>query len=85
MVEILYFFSETCPPCKALKPRVEAFGAETGVSITFIDAVNDTTGLADEYRVRAVPTVILRRDGVVVARAVGAAAWNPDTFTEALA
>lgn len=85
MTEILYFFSDTCMPCKALKPKVEAFGLKAGIPITYVDAVNDTTGLADDYRVRMVPTVILRRDEVAVARAVGAAQWNPDTFTEALA
>ena len=85
MTEILYFFSDTCMPCKALKPKVEAFGLEAGIPVTYIDAVADPDGLADEYRVRMVPTVILRRDGVAVQRAVGAAPWNPETFTEALA
>lgn len=85
MTEILYFYSDTCAPCKALKPRVEAFGLEVNVPISYVDAVADPEGLADEYRVRMVPTVILRRDGLALQKAVGAAQWNPDTFKEALA
>lgn len=84
MVDILYFFTRTCQPCKLLKPKVEAFGLEDGITIQFIDASHEQNlELVQEYEVRTVPTIILRRDGDTLVRA-NAATWTPQLFREAI-
>lgn len=76
-MEFLFFFSQTCQPCKSLKPTVETFGIEQGVPVRFIDALDEANApLLDRYTVRMVPTVVLCKDGDVVQRTHGLAGWD---------
>lgn len=70
MVEILYFTSVNCGPCRAMRPVIEQLQNE-GHKITKIDVDRDrvTTNL---YRVSAMPTFVLLRDGSEQKRFVGA-------------
>lgn len=85
MSEIWFFYSDTCQPCKALKPQVQTLADALGVPVTYFDAVaEEHAALCAEQRIRSVPTVLLRRNGHSVLRAVGAGAFNPQEFQDAL-
>ena len=67
-VQLLDFWSPTCGPCKSLEPHLNAFEeANKGI----VEVVNINTKdpsnaqLKQKYRIRAVPTMVLLRDGVV--------------------
>jgi thioredoxin 1 len=67
------FTSTMCPPCRAIAPHVDAVaGAYAGrVRVGKCD-VDDSRELAARFDVRAVPTLMLFREGRVVAQIVGA-------------
>lgn len=72
--KILDFWSPTCGPCKRLEPAIEAFinanmHRVEGVSINTADRKN--AALVQQHQVRTVPTLIIIKDGRVVARSTG--------------
>ncbi|MBP5326540.1 MAG: thioredoxin [Bacteroidales bacterium] len=61
-----------CGPCKALAPIVEEIAAEyEGKALVCKVDVDDAPGIAAEYRVRNVPTVLFIKDGALVDKSVG--------------
>jgi len=61
-----------CGPCKALAPIVEEIGAEyEGRAMVCKVDVDDAPGIAGEFRVRSVPTVLFIKGGAVVDKSVG--------------
>jgi thioredoxin-like negative regulator of GroEL len=67
-----HFWSPTWPPCAHIKPAIEQM-KEDFPSVTW-EAVNthdDTKGIARTMGVQAVPTVVLYKNGVEVARHSG--------------
>lgn len=84
MYEIWFFYSNTCEPCKQLKPKVEALASSLSVPLTFYDAIHsENEALVIEHRIRAVPTVLLRRDGKTLLTAVGFS-YNEAEFRDAI-
>lgn len=71
MINILYFSTQTCTPCKMFKPVVQQASSETGVSINYVDAQQNST-MAQMYSVTSVPTLIFLKNGQVVDRTTGA-------------
>ena len=73
-VSILQFSASWCQPCKILKPIMEKLSEEYKNKVNFyyadIDekALNTATSIAG---VRGVPTVVVYKKGVEVARKVG--------------
>ena len=71
------FFSKSCPPCTALSPVLEELAVEFDGRIDFVkvDAMADDESLkiSAELGIRAVPTLILFKNGTEVARRTGAA------------
>lgn len=69
---LLKFEAEWCGPCKAMKPMIEEIAATYGGHLTVatldIDQNNQTPY---KLGVRGVPTVMLFKDGKVVAQKVG--------------
>lgn len=71
-VPVLVYFSATwCGPCRVFRPRVEAL-AENSDKFVLVDAdVDEDPGLAEEYGVRSVPTVVGFYSGDIHGRFVG--------------
>ena len=66
------FWAEWCPPCKAMDPILDDLSAELAgkVKIVKLDVeTNPSTVVA--YNVRAMPTLIVFKDGVPVDAKVG--------------
>ena len=68
---ILYFTAEWCGPCKAFKPVVTQVASQTGLSIRYID-VDASKEVATRYQIASVPTLLIQKNGVEVARHSGA-------------
>ena len=64
------FYADWCGPCKMLEPVVDSVAAETDAAVAKVD-VDANQGLAAEYGVRGVPTLVLFADGEPVERLVG--------------
>jgi len=69
-VVLVDFHAEWCGPCKMLAPIVEDIAAETAATVAKVD-IDRNQGLAAEYGVRGVPTLLLFVDGEQVERLVG--------------
>ena len=71
-VQMLVFSATWCGPCKAMAPAVEDIAREysDSVAVAKID-IEASPGLAQQFDVRGVPTLIVRRGGQQVARHVG--------------
>ena len=62
-VTLVDFYATWCGPCKMLAPELEKL-AELRPDVTVIKVDVDEFGmLASEYNVRAVPTLVLFKDG----------------------
>jgi thioredoxin 1 len=61
-----------CGPCKALAPIIDEIAAEYEgkVLVCKVD-VDEAPGIASEFRVRNVPTVLFIKNGVAVDKSVG--------------
>lgn len=68
---IVDFFATWCGPCKMLGPVLEEVAKETdAVKIVKID-IDEEMGLAKQYKVMAVPTVVSFENGKEGKRATG--------------
>ncbi|MBU6496362.1 MAG: thioredoxin [Acidobacteria bacterium] len=67
------FWAEWCGPCKMIAPILEeiAVEQEDKLSIAKLD-VDANVATATKYSVMSIPTLLLFKDGEVVARLVGA-------------
>lgn len=66
------FGATWCGPCKALAPIVEELAAEyDGKAIIGKADVEEAAGLAAQFRVRNVPTVLFLKNGEVKDKSVG--------------
>ncbi len=72
-IRLIDFTAAWCGPCKTLKPVIEQLKAEYGAQL-HVDVVDveEDRATAQRYNVRAMPTIVLERDGVVVGQTVGA-------------
>jgi len=69
-VVLVDFYADWCGPCQMLEPVVETVAAETTATVAKVD-VDANQGLAAEYGVQGVPTLLLFADGEPVERPVG--------------
>lgn len=67
------FFAEWCGPCKAMAPALDQIAAEMQgkVKVVKVD-VDQSPGVTGKYNIRAMPTLLIFKDGKVAAQHVGA-------------
>lgn len=67
------FWAEWCGPCRALGPSLEALAAEKGSQIKVVKVnIDDNPHAPTKYGVRSIPTLLIFKNGQVVAQTVGA-------------
>lgn len=55
-----HFWSPTCGPCKVIKPAIEDLKEEfPNVQWVSVNTHDDTTGSAERFGVRVVPTIVV--------------------------
>lgn len=67
---IVDFSATWCGPCKALNPILDDISATTDIKVFKIDVDRDQ-GLAIEYGIRSVPTMLIYKKGELVNRLSG--------------
>ena len=67
------FFAEWCTPCKAMAPALEQVAQEMAgkVKVVKVD-VDQNPEITQRYRIQAMPTLLMFKDGKVAAQQVGA-------------
>jgi len=63
-------YADWCGPCDMLEPTVESVAAGTAAAVAKVD-VDAHQGLAQQFQVRGVPTLLLFVDGELAERMVG--------------
>ena len=67
------FTANWCPPCRALAPVIESLASEYEGRIKMAKLnVDDHQATAEQYSVRAIPTLLFFKGGKVVKQIVGA-------------
>ena len=69
-VVLVDFYADWCGPCKQLEPIVERIAAGTDATVAKVD-IDANQGLAAQYAVRSVPTLLLFANGEQVEQLVG--------------
>ena len=68
---LIDFYADWCAPCKMIAPLVEEIAGERpGVKVGKIN-VDEEPGLASEFRVMSIPTLVVMKDGKPVKTLVG--------------
>lgn len=82
-VTLVDFWAEWCGPCRMITPVLEEISGEfTGKANIAKVNVDDAPGLAQQFGVSSIPTLIVLKDGQEVTRFVGVT--NKATLTTAL-
>lgn len=69
---VVKFYSDSCGPCKRMKPIFEALATELSTKYNFVEINTATTqGICDQYNIRSIPTFIYFKNGKEVKRSTG--------------
>lgn len=72
---VIYFWAGWCNPCKSMSPIFETVAKEFEEKATFVKTdleAPNSSGIAQQFSIRAVPTLVLVKYGAVVDTIVGA-------------
>ena len=68
------FWAEWCGPCKMIGPILQELAVEMDGKIVIAKVdVDSNTQTAMQYSIRSIPTLIIIKDGIVLAQHIGAA------------
>ncbi|MDX2109132.1 MAG: thioredoxin [Verrucomicrobiota bacterium] len=66
------FWAPWCGPCKAIGPILEQLSTELGDKVTIAKVnVDNNSEIAGRYNIRAIPTMLLFKNGQIVDQIVG--------------
>lgn len=69
---LIDFFAEWCQPCKMQDPIIEKLKEIFGNKVEFKKInIDENSDLKNRYSIRAVPTLIIEKDGIVFKRYLG--------------
>lgn len=69
---LIDFYADWCAPCKMQDPIMEELKKKFGDKVEFRKInVDDNIELSIKYEIRAVPTLVLEKDGVPLKRYIG--------------
>ena len=67
------FWAEWCPPCKAMDPILDDLSRELAGKVKIVKLnVDENPGIASQYGVRSIPTMILFKGGEAADMKIGA-------------
>jgi thioredoxin 2 len=70
---VVDFWADWCGPCKAMAPAYEQVARELEPHVRFLKVDTEAERqIAAQYNIRSIPTLILFRDGKVLAQRAGA-------------
>ncbi len=71
---VIDFWAEWCGPCKMIAPALEEISSEMGGKVKIAKVnIDENPELATQYGVRSIPTLLIFKDGEIVANKIGAA------------
>jgi thioredoxin 2 len=63
-----------CGPCRMVSPALETLARENAGSLKLVKVnVDDAPDIAQRFQAQSIPTLVVLRDGAVLARQIGAA------------
>jgi thioredoxin 1 len=71
---VVDFWAEWCGPCKMIAPALEEIAGSLGEKVKIVKLnVDENQNVATKYGIMSIPTLMIFKNGEMVARQVGAA------------